>query len=100
VTPEVKASSRAEAASEAVAGAYTNSVATRSSADPSPLSLEGAIDEAAISDEILRDTMVKELERDPEIDAKYTSVTALDDAITLGGHVMTNHGSTILELQR
>ena len=56
---------------------------------PSPLSLEGVIDEAAISDEILRDTVVKELERDPEIDAKYISVTALDDAVTLGGDVMT-----------
>jgi hypothetical protein len=49
---------------------------------PSPLSLEGVIDEAAISDEILRDTVVKELERDPEMDAKYISVTGLDD----GGH--------------
>jgi hypothetical protein len=56
---------------------------------PSPLSLEGVIDEAAISDEILRDIAGEELERDPEIDAKYISVTALDDAVTLGGDVMT-----------
>jgi osmotically-inducible protein OsmY len=44
-----------------------------------------------ISDAILRDTVVKELERDPEVAAKHISVTAIDGAITLGGHVMTIH---------
>ena len=44
-----------------------------------------------ISDTILRDAVVKELERDPEVVAKHISVTAIDGAITLGGHVMTIH---------
>src|SRR4029079_2127720 len=33
-----------------------------------------------ISDEILRDAVVKELERDPEVVAKHISVTAVDGA--------------------
>jgi osmotically-inducible protein OsmY len=44
-----------------------------------------------VSDTTLRDAIVKELERDPEVVAKHTSVTAIDGAITLGGHVMTIH---------
>jgi osmotically-inducible protein OsmY len=44
-----------------------------------------------ISDKILRDAVVKELESDPEVAAKYISVTAIDGAITLGGHVMRDH---------
>jgi osmotically-inducible protein OsmY len=43
------------------------------------------------SNEILRDAVLKELERDPEVIAKYISVTAIDGAIALGGHVMTIH---------
>jgi osmotically-inducible protein OsmY len=44
-----------------------------------------------ISAKILRDAVVKELERDPEVAAKHISVIAIDGAITLGGHVMTIH---------
>jgi osmotically-inducible protein OsmY len=44
-----------------------------------------------ISDKILRDAVMTELERDPEVVAKHVSVTATDGAITLGGHVMTIH---------
>jgi hypothetical protein len=44
-----------------------------------------------VSDTILRDAVVKELERDPEVVAKHISVTAIDGAIALGGHVMTIH---------
>jgi osmotically-inducible protein OsmY len=44
-----------------------------------------------ISDTVLRDAVVNELERDPEVAAKHISVTAIDGAITLGGHVMSNH---------
>jgi osmotically-inducible protein OsmY len=44
-----------------------------------------------ISDTILRDAVVNELERDPEVDAKHVSVTAIKGAITLGGHVATIH---------
>jgi osmotically-inducible protein OsmY len=44
-----------------------------------------------VSDTSLRDAVVKELERDPEVVAKHISVTAIDGAITLGGHVMTIH---------
>ena len=44
-----------------------------------------------ISDTMLRDAVVKELECDPEVAAKHISVTAIDGAITLGGHVMTYH---------
>ena len=46
---------------------------------------------AMISDSILRDAVLKELETDPEVVAKHLSVTAIDGAITLGGHVMTVH---------
>jgi osmotically-inducible protein OsmY len=44
-----------------------------------------------VSDASLRNAVVKELERDPEVVAKHISVTAIDGAITLGGHVMTIH---------
>jgi len=44
-----------------------------------------------VSDEILRTAVVKELEDDPELVAKHVSVTAIDGAVTLGGHVMTIH---------
>jgi osmotically-inducible protein OsmY len=44
-----------------------------------------------ISDTILRDAVVNELERDPEVAAKHISVTAVDGAITLAGHVATYH---------
>ena len=43
------------------------------------------------SDKILRDAVVKGLEDDPEIVATHISVTALDGAIALGGHVATYH---------
>jgi osmotically-inducible protein OsmY len=45
----------------------------------------------AMNDENLRDAVVKELESDPEVAAKHISVTSIDGAITLGGHVMTIH---------
>jgi osmotically-inducible protein OsmY len=44
-----------------------------------------------ISDKILRDAVMKELEDDPEVAAKHISVTAIDGAITLAGHVTTIH---------
>ena len=49
-----------------------------------------------ISDEILRDAVVKELERDPEVVAKHISVTAVDGAVTLGGHVMAIHETHVV----
>jgi osmotically-inducible protein OsmY len=42
-------------------------------------------------DEILRDAVLKELERDPEVVATHISVTAIDGAVALGGHVMRIH---------
>jgi len=44
-----------------------------------------------VSDAILRDAVAKELERDPELVAKHISVTAIDGAVTLGGHVAMIH---------
>jgi osmotically-inducible protein OsmY len=44
-----------------------------------------------VSDTLLRDAVVNELERDPEVVAKHISVAAIDGAIALGGHVMTIH---------
>ena len=44
-----------------------------------------------ISDRILRDAVMKELDADPEVAAKHISVTAIDGAVTLAGHVMTIH---------
>jgi osmotically-inducible protein OsmY len=44
-----------------------------------------------VSDTILRDAVVKELGSDPDVVAKHISVTAIDGAVTLGGHVMTIH---------
>jgi osmotically-inducible protein OsmY len=44
-----------------------------------------------ISDKFLREVVVKELDSDPDVVAKHISVTAIDGAITLSGHVMTIH---------
>lgn len=44
-----------------------------------------------ISDKLLRDAVLTELEGDPELAEKHISVTAIDGAITLGGHVLTYH---------
>lgn len=44
-----------------------------------------------VSDEILRNAVVQELEDDPEVVARHVWVTAIDGSITLGGHVMTIH---------
>jgi osmotically-inducible protein OsmY len=44
-----------------------------------------------VNDKTLRDAVVSELERDPEVAAKHISVTANDGAITLGGHVAREH---------
>ena len=44
-----------------------------------------------ISDRMLRDAVVTELERDLEVDATHISVSAIDGAIALGGHVSAIH---------
>lgn len=44
-----------------------------------------------VNDEILRDAVLKELQSDPEVAAKHILVTAIDGAVTLGGHVVTDH---------
>ena len=44
-----------------------------------------------VNDETLRSAVVKELDRDAEVFPKHISVTAVDGAIALGGHVMTVH---------
>jgi osmotically-inducible protein OsmY len=44
-----------------------------------------------ISDTILRDAVLKELEDDRELVTKHIWVTAVDGAVTLAGHVMTIH---------
>jgi osmotically-inducible protein OsmY len=44
-----------------------------------------------VSDEVLRDAVLEELDSDPEVIAKHISVIASDGAVTLGGHVMTIH---------
>lgn len=44
-----------------------------------------------VSDKVLRDAVLSELERDPEVAAKHISVTAVDGAITLAGHVARIH---------
>jgi osmotically-inducible protein OsmY len=44
-----------------------------------------------ISDRILRDAVLKELEDDPELIAKHVSVSAIDGSVTLAGHVMSIH---------
>jgi osmotically-inducible protein OsmY len=44
-----------------------------------------------VKDDLLRHAVVQELERDPEVAAKHISVTAVDGAVTLGGHVMRDH---------
>lgn len=45
--------------------------------------------EPIVSDKILRDAVVNEPERDPEVVTKHISVTAIDGPIA--GHVVTNH---------
>lgn len=44
-----------------------------------------------ISNDALRDAVAKELESDPEVSAKHITVSALDGAVTLRGHVLTYH---------
>ena len=44
-----------------------------------------------VSDKNLRDAVVNELASDPEVIATHISVTAIDGAITLRGHVMSIH---------
>lgn len=44
-----------------------------------------------ISDELLREAVLKELDDDPDVVAKHVSVTSIDGAITLRGHVMSYH---------
>jgi len=44
-----------------------------------------------ISDKKLWDTVEKELDSDPDAVAKHISVTPIDGAITLGGHIMSIH---------
>jgi osmotically-inducible protein OsmY len=44
-----------------------------------------------INDKILRDSVLKELEADPEVRPKHISVHAIDGAIVLGGHVERDH---------
>jgi osmotically-inducible protein OsmY len=45
----------------------------------------------SVSDATLREAVVRELERDPEVVAKHISVTASHGAVTLGGHVAMIH---------
>jgi len=44
-----------------------------------------------LNDKLLREAVVKELELDPDVVAKHISVTAVDGAVTLAGHVMRDH---------
>ena len=44
-----------------------------------------------VSDKNLRDAVLNELDSDPEVIAKHISVTAIDGAVTLRGHVMSIH---------
>ena len=44
-----------------------------------------------VSDKNLRDAVLNELDSDPAVIAKHISVTAIDGAITLRGHVMSIH---------
>jgi osmotically-inducible protein OsmY len=44
-----------------------------------------------VGDNALRDAVMKELDDDPEVVAKHIWVTAVDGAITLGGHVAGIH---------
>jgi hypothetical protein len=47
-----------------------------------------------VSDTILRDTVIKALDDDPEVAAKHITVTAIDGAITRAGHVITHSTSS------
>ena len=44
-----------------------------------------------LSDKLIRDAVVNELESDAEVAAKHIWVTAVDGAVTLGGHVPSYH---------
>jgi osmotically-inducible protein OsmY len=44
-----------------------------------------------LSDDSLRNAVLKELEDDPDLVATHVSVTSIDGAITLRGHVMSYH---------
>jgi osmotically-inducible protein OsmY len=44
-----------------------------------------------LNDESLRSAVLEELTGDPEVLANYISVTAVDGAVVLGGHVRTSH---------
>lgn len=44
-----------------------------------------------VGDDLVRDAVVQELEADPEVGAEHIAVSAVDGAITLGGHVTGNH---------
>jgi osmotically-inducible protein OsmY len=44
-----------------------------------------------VTDKVLRDAVLAELEADPEVITKHIWVTATDGAIALGGHVMAIH---------
>jgi osmotically-inducible protein OsmY len=44
-----------------------------------------------VSDKVLRDAVLNELESDPEVAAEHVWVAAIDGAVALGGHVMTHH---------
>ena len=43
------------------------------------------------NDEAIRDAVVNELARDPEVVASHISVSVIDGAVALGGHVMMVH---------
>lgn len=44
-----------------------------------------------VSDAMLREAVIRELDSDPDVGAKHISVTAIDGAVTLRGHVATYH---------
>lgn len=44
-----------------------------------------------LSDERVRMAVIDELNREPDVFARHISVTAVDGAVTLGGHVLTLH---------
>jgi osmotically-inducible protein OsmY len=44
-----------------------------------------------LSNKLIRDAVLEELESDPEVSAKHISVTVNNGAVTLGGHVVAIH---------
>jgi len=84
---------RARKVSATLAAAFANGLAARSLAEPVvQISFEGVKSmKPMLSDAVLRDAVMKELYDDPEVAAKHISVTAIDGAITLGGHVRAIH---------